>query len=166
MIVDSSKDQNLGNFKRKVAEAVFLLILILWTVNNHIGRTSIPSKQQLESLMCIHIISHRKCTQPSKVCDKCLSIIVATLGLCSGKQSITKNIMSQPPVLQLPIICLEKAAQRGMNHVTNYPLSCALQCATCRFQSNPKPPCKISGAFGLHPVWGLPPNTGHNNVSS
>ena len=77
--------------------------MLLRTVNNHLGRHSILLKQQRESLTCIPLLSHGKQTRPSKICDKYLGILVATLGLGSGKQSVTKNIMSQPPVLQLPV---------------------------------------------------------------
>ena len=125
--------------------------LLLWNVNNHHGRYSIPSKQQGESIMCIPLIIHGKDTQPSKFCDTYLGILVATLVLGSGKQSVTKNIMSQPPLSQLTVIFSETEYQRGMEHFPKSLLSCTLQCATCRFQSNPSLCCKIIGFCRLHP---------------
>ena len=72
-------------------------ILLFRTVNNHLGRHSILLKQQGESLMCVSLLSHEKRALPYKLCDKYLGILVATLELGSGKQSVTKNIMSQSP---------------------------------------------------------------------
>ena len=123
-------------------------------------------KQQGESLMYIPLLSHGKRMQPSKLCDKYLGILVSTLGLGYGKQSVTKNIMLQPPLLQLTVICLETTAQRGMEHCPKSPLSCELQCATCRFQSNPPLRYNIGGFCRLHPGRGFSPNTGNSNVSS
>ena len=67
--------------------------LLLRTVNNHIGRQSIPLKQQGEILMCVPLLSHGKFTRTSKIFDKYLGILVATLGIGSGKKSVNKNIM-------------------------------------------------------------------------
>ena len=83
--------------------------------------------------MCIPLLSHGKRTRPSKFCDKYLGILVATIGLGSGKKSVTNNIMLQPPISELLFICLETMDQREMEYCPNYPLSCALQCATFRF---------------------------------
>ena len=48
--------------------------------------------------MCIPLFGHEKRTRPSKLFDKYLRILVSTIGLGSGKQSITENIMLQLPV--------------------------------------------------------------------
>ena len=80
--------------------------------------------------MFIPLLSHGKRTLPPKLYDKYLGILVDTLGLSSGKKRVTKNIMSQPPVSQLPVILSETADQRGMEHCLKSPLSCTLQCAT------------------------------------
>ena len=102
---------SLCNLTLKIAHS-----LLLQTVNNHLGMHSILLKQQGESFMYIPKLRHGKCMLLCKRFEKYLGILVVTLGVGYGKQSVTENIMLQPPVSQLPVIHLEMAAQRGMEH--------------------------------------------------